>query len=286
MGQQYGNRSIGRRKNVYGLYDIYEIKDNLIRLEKADKEAVLYGNLGTRGKAYKEALVNLHSIVKEAFEYYNMESYKDDNFRKAKEIHQPLMYAFKKYFERDKELRDEIKKQQANLKNAMNKALKKQHDNHAYTLVHNILQTTEAIADDLVSEKSNHKTLTIHTQKLNELIKDIKAFEEEKPDKWMYSFTFVSGFENFYKSARQIIRNSSDKNKNSETETQSSIEIIDFESNSIEEIKNLAISIPSEKEQAIFKYNRAISTANKGIELYFPIKFRILYFEKINIQSQ
>lgn len=160
---------------------------------------------------------------------------------------------------------------------------KKQNENHAYTLVHKTIQIAEAIADNLVSEKNNQKELETQAQNLNRLIKDIKAFKEEKPDKWMYSFTFISNFENFSKSVREIIRNRNDKKDNSETEEATSVEIINIETKNIEELQDFAIRIPSEKEQAIHKYNRTISTANRGIDLYFPAKFRILYFEKPNI---
>lgn len=54
------------------------------------------------GEAYAQALANLGSILGELQGYYESGAYREDQLRKGKRLHKPLMRAFEAYFEQER----------------------------------------------------------------------------------------------------------------------------------------------------------------------------------------
>jgi len=61
-------------------------------------------------KTYLENIEHFSQLFTEASEYYEMKDYIDDNFKKADEMHAPLVKAFKKFVQSDDEIRNIIDK--------------------------------------------------------------------------------------------------------------------------------------------------------------------------------
>jgi hypothetical protein len=91
--------------NVYGLYEIRDIKpcvDGVTAAANLDPDDT---ELEAAGKAYVDALVAAEAIGNEAYKYYDEKNYEDDKYAKAKEMHPKLVAAFETFAVADKAMR-------------------------------------------------------------------------------------------------------------------------------------------------------------------------------------
>ncbi|MDT3529836.1 YiiG family protein [Stenotrophomonas pavanii] len=89
----------GRETQVYGPFEIsdYDMKqcDGPVTEAMAAKPAL--AELDAAAGHYQQALKALVPISKEAHDYYDRQDYEDDRFAKGKQLHAPLMAAFKEF---------------------------------------------------------------------------------------------------------------------------------------------------------------------------------------------
>lgn len=89
--------------------DLYKITTHATeKLETYIDKKPSFKNLDNAGKEAVEAAKKLEKVVLEAYEYYGIKGYKDDQFSKAKELHPKLMNAFEYFFEKDSVLYAEL----------------------------------------------------------------------------------------------------------------------------------------------------------------------------------
>jgi len=88
----------GKETLVYGLYEIRgDGADCAAAVEEAKNSDPDLPELEAAADKYVTALKEAASQVKNVYEYYDQEDYKDDNFEKGKASHQPLMAAFEAF---------------------------------------------------------------------------------------------------------------------------------------------------------------------------------------------
>lgn len=77
-------------------------------LKKAIDAAPPLDPLDRIGREYAAAFDKLYALTKEAIDYYKQKDYKDDNFKKGKELHEPLLAAYKNFENASKQMSGEI----------------------------------------------------------------------------------------------------------------------------------------------------------------------------------
>lgn len=90
-----------------GFVSDYEV-EKVNALKKAIDSAPPLDPIDAIGRDYAAAFDKLYALTKDAAGYYKQKDYKDDNFKKAKEMHQPLLAAFKDFESASKQMSDEI----------------------------------------------------------------------------------------------------------------------------------------------------------------------------------
>lgn len=98
----------GQERNVYGLFQINLVDQCKKALKKAQTMKPDTPDLDKAAAEYEKALDKLKPLVDSAYDYYNQKDYKDDQMKKGKEMHGPLIAAFDEFAKADRGLRDRI----------------------------------------------------------------------------------------------------------------------------------------------------------------------------------
>ncbi len=87
----------GRETQVYGPFEIsdYDMKQCDAPVTEAIAAKPVLAELDAAAGHYQQALKALVPISKDAHDYYDRQDYEDDQFAKGKQLHAPLMAAFK-----------------------------------------------------------------------------------------------------------------------------------------------------------------------------------------------
>ncbi len=201
----------GNERIIYGLYDIYDTEKHLNELQSINKAALELGAIGVAGAEYTTALSNLVPMIEEAYEYYDMKDYQNDDFKKAKEMHAPLVYAFKKYIETDRKLRKEIQKIQEEVKPQILEIVNSNPEYELYAknleitdVASSIFKLIKTIPRDKLEDNTEFKK---QTEIFEKKYKEIQTFAKYNKDKWHGSSFQLSYYKQFIKNYRDYIRN-------------------------------------------------------------------------------
>lgn len=246
-------------RKTFGLYKLYEIDDKIENLEIVNKTASVIAGLGTKGKEYKQAYENLEPLVAEADEYYDMKIYKDDNYSKAKEMHAPLLYAFKKYIKADKELRKEVVKQQSFIFDQVLQNAKAEAG--MYYMILNMLDLGKKTMNKFYLAEHDTSYLTeVETlvEKYSSLSEDVEFHGKQNNQYKAFSVVSFNRSKEFLKKAREAIRN--------------------IRTNNRKYAFGREIWVLKE---VLHEYNGIISSTNNDIEFRFPESAKYLFLKHI-----
>lgn len=84
----------GKEHHANGPQEIHQADRCYEELKEAKAKAPALPEIEAAGAAYQSALEKLTPVIKTANDYYSQKDYKDDKFKKGKEIHPKLMGAF------------------------------------------------------------------------------------------------------------------------------------------------------------------------------------------------
>ena len=103
----------GRETNVYGPFEIsdYDMKQCDAPVTEAIAAKPALADLDAAAGQYQQALKALVPISKEAHDYYERQDYEDDRFAKGKQLHAPLMTAFKDFVVASETFNAELERQ-------------------------------------------------------------------------------------------------------------------------------------------------------------------------------
>lgn len=103
----------GRETNVYGPFEIsdYDMKQCDAPVSEAIAAKPALADLDAVAGQYQQALKALVPISKEAHDYYERQDYEDDRFAKGKQLHAPLMTAFKDFVVASETFNAELERQ-------------------------------------------------------------------------------------------------------------------------------------------------------------------------------
>jgi len=103
----------GRETHVYGPFEIsaYDLKQCDAPVTEAIAAKPALADLDAAAGHYQQALKALVPISKEAHDYYDRQDYEDDQFAKGKQLHAPLMAAFKDFVVASETFNAELERQ-------------------------------------------------------------------------------------------------------------------------------------------------------------------------------
>lgn len=196
----------GKETLVYGLYEIRgDGADCVAAVDEAKNTEPEMPELEAAADKYVAALKETASQVKNVYEYYDQEDYKDDNFEKGKASHPSLMAAFEAFrtaneaftLEVDK-LEDQVA--QNRLEQYRNDPTKK----FAFAATDFSIKAKKAMtyAARTPYTDMSADTLQSHAEELETALSTMRA---NTPDGGMGGM-FVSGGENFVKAVKELMR--------------------------------------------------------------------------------
>lgn len=202
----------GKEKYVYGLYDIYSIEYNLESLQKAI-DGMNLPELDAKTKEYRDQLKATVNLIKEAYNYYNGEYYLDDNWKKGKSIHQPLLDSFIRYFDITAKLNELLFEHHKALRaNAMERIKEDKFDllvTKSYLLVDKALEIYQMAAKVNELKDFNLDSLTISIEEYEAQLNELKQYAEknkEEQDKYTTYHLFLTEIDNYSKAIRGVKR--------------------------------------------------------------------------------
>ena len=103
----------GRETQVYGPFEIsdYDMKQCDAPVTEAIAAKPALAELDDAAGRYQQALKALAPVSKEAHDYYDRQDYEDDQFAKGKQMHGPLMAAFKQFVAASEQFNAELERQ-------------------------------------------------------------------------------------------------------------------------------------------------------------------------------
>lgn len=242
---------------VYGLYDIYDSKKHLNDIKIMNEQAAVYPDLGKKGKEYHGAFENLKPILAEALGYYDLDNYLDDDFKKGKELHAPLVFAFKKYIRADRALRTYIEELQADAREKSIESLAgEKRNSKEYQILYLARSASLVILEALAVDKDLEKkdsflaALEIYEKAFSEF----SYLAETNESKWNVSVTFTMDYKEFEK-ALTLYRRAVEKGNTRERYRTGTI-----------------------YEQVVDDFNSTVSTCNDVIKSAFPSHLIYLWF--------
>ena len=87
----------GHEGNNFGIYSLPDVESCVSEIAKVKAIQPSAPELEKAADAYAAALTTLEPIVKQAYDYYHDEDFKDDKMAKGKEMHPKLMAAFDQF---------------------------------------------------------------------------------------------------------------------------------------------------------------------------------------------
>ncbi|WP_256642780.1 YiiG family protein [Stenotrophomonas sp. 9(2022)] len=103
----------GRESSIYGPFEIsdYDMKQCDAPVTEAIAAKPALTELDAAASRYQQALKALAPVSKEAHDYYERQDYEDDQFAKGKQMHGPLMAAFKQFVAASEQFNAELERQ-------------------------------------------------------------------------------------------------------------------------------------------------------------------------------
>jgi Protein of unknown function (DUF3829) len=211
----------GKEQNVYGIYQIREIKSCVEGVGKAADLEPDDPELEAAGKAFADTLTAAEVVINEAYKYYDEKNYQDDKWAKAKELHPKILESVTAFDGADKALRalvatknDALQERQlATIEAEQGKNLR-WHQDKLMILSKKLVEAGEVeIEPELALDVAKFEPLlTEFEAELEVANKYAKDHKEEFDSVSMYS-SFLSGAEDYKKAAKELLRRKRDNTK-------------------------------------------------------------------------
>lgn len=199
----------GKERAVNGTLEISSIdtcKDNIEQGEKLKPELEKLEKAADKWLAAVEKVDKLNS---EAYKYYKQGNYKDDGFKKGKELHPKLHEAFEKFFEQDKKFRAAFSEEKKELDQRELDRLEREGQKLAYAQKKFMLAASELI--DMGKEAEVPDLGNLELKPFEKLLKKAEdAFDEMDKAATGAEKKKVTGWDSYASAAAEFMRASKD----------------------------------------------------------------------------
>ncbi len=173
-------------------------------------------DLEKAGETYLAALVKIDPLLVKAHDYYDQKNYKDDAMALGKEMHKPLVDAWKEFEAADKELRTQVDKVNNGVDEKELADLEQKEGRKMPFLLKNTLHFAKPIVEMIDVDKLENipleeltAAITDYDKAVTELNDFITAHKDDINEATFLSFTM--GSKDFLKSAKDLMRRIRDK---------------------------------------------------------------------------
>ena len=212
----------GKERNVNVLGDLtpYELDSCTKALNQASKAKPALPVLDAAAVRYLTDLTALVPLVSQAHAYYSQEDYKDDSFKKGKQMHQPLMTAFRQFIKASDVFGTEVEKETNKLSAAQLIEIEKTEGRHSSYYRLALVSQAKLLATQLSAQSPDIAEATKAIDAYSVLLAEAgkaTANEAHKPITWS---VFQNQAGTFLKDSKDRMRRVRDKTPYSHGEQQ------------------------------------------------------------------
>lgn len=175
----------GKEKVIYGLYSLYDVRDEIAAVEDAAKAEPKMPELDAAMVAYAETYQKLAPVVEKANKYYERLDYKSDKMEGGKTFHKDIAALAPTYEDHRKAADLALRTEKVKLDLASLAALEKAEGRKSRWHVRNIMIHAEAIMDLIPDNEKPVVDLAVFDKSLDAYAVAVRAFDDyalEHPD--------------------------------------------------------------------------------------------------------
>lgn len=202
----------GKERVVNGTLEISSIDTCKENIKQAKKTKPELEKLEKAADKWLKAVEEVDDLNSQAYKYYKQANYKDDGFKKGKELHPKLHKAFEAFFEQDKKFREAFSNEKKELDERELDRLKREGQKLAYAHKKFMLEASELV--DMGKDAELPDLGNLELKKYEKLLKATEdAYEEmdkaatsaEKKKVMMWD-AFASAADNYMRAAKDLAR--------------------------------------------------------------------------------
>ncbi|HIE5095379.1 YiiG family protein [uncultured Stenotrophomonas sp.] len=203
----------GRETHVYGPFVIsdYDMKQCEAPVTEAIAATPVLAELDAAAGRYQKALKALVPLSKDAHDYYDRQDYEDDQFAKGKQLHAPLMVAFKDFVAASETFNAELERQNDAAQREQLKALEQAEGRtrEYYRLA--MMLEAKAIVDLMTEDDFDQARAREHLDAFNRISDEAHAkVADQEPGKTDWE-GFEREAENFRREGKERLQRVSEK---------------------------------------------------------------------------
>jgi len=175
----------GSEKVIYGLYSLYDVRDEIVAVEDAAKAEPKMPELDSAMLAYIETYQKLAPVIEKANKYYERLDYKSDKMEGAKAFHKDIAALAPTYEDRRKAADLALRTEKVKLDLASLAALEKAEGRKSRWHVRNIMIHAEAILDLMPDNDKPVVDMAVFGKSLNAYAtagREFDVYSLEHPD--------------------------------------------------------------------------------------------------------
>ncbi len=182
--QRYGswvdmkNGPTGREKVIYGLYSLYDVRDEIAAVEEAARAEPKMPELDAAMLAYVEVYRKLAPIIEKANKYYERLDYKSDKMEGAKAFHKDIAALAPTYQERRDTADLTLRSEKVKLDLATLNALEQAEGRKSRWHVRNIMIRAEAMMDLMPDNEKPVVDMAVFKTELDAYAGAVREFDD------------------------------------------------------------------------------------------------------------
>lgn len=175
----------GKEKVVYGLYSLYDVRDEIAAVEEAAKAEPKMADLDAAMVAYVDVYQTLAPVIEKANKYYERLDYKSDKMEGAKAFHKQIAELAPSYEERRKAADLALRREKVKIDLASLETLEKSEGRKSRWHVRNVMIRAEAVMDLMPDNDRPVVDMPVFRTALDGYAGAVRAFDDyalEHPD--------------------------------------------------------------------------------------------------------
>ncbi len=175
----------GKEKVIYGLYSLYDVRDEIAAVEDAAKSEPKLPELDAAMLAYVETYQKLAPVIEKANKYYDRQDYKSDKMEGAKAFHKEIASLAPTYEERRKAADTALRTEKVKLDLATLDAMEKAEGKKSRWHVRHVMLRAEAVMDLMPDNDKPVVDMTAFKPALDAYAGAVREFDDyalEHPD--------------------------------------------------------------------------------------------------------
>lgn len=168
----------GRERVVYGLYSLYDVRDEIAAVEEAARAKPKMPELDAAMLAYVEVYQKLAPVVEKANKYYERLDYKSDKMEGARAFHKDIAALAPTYQERRETADLTLRSEKVRLDRASLDALEQAEGRKSRWHVRNVMIRAEAMMDLMPDNEKPIVDMAVFKGELDAYAGAVRAFDD------------------------------------------------------------------------------------------------------------